>query len=147
MWSSNDIHFYFNGADRASIDDVTGTYTAISDARLKENIKPMETMLSKIDKLNILEYSFIHDKDHRNQFGVLAQDAYILFPELVTRGETSEEGQSSWMVNYAGFSMVALKSIQEQQEMIEKQKKQIIDQQKEIDEIKHLLNNLIDREE
>ncbi|MDC0231026.1 tail fiber domain-containing protein, partial [Aureispira] len=147
-WSSNDLNFRFNGANTATIDDVTGTYNAISDKRLKQNIKPLDSVLYKVDKLDILQYSFIHDEEHSNQIGVLAQDAHKLFPEFVTPGETNEEGQNTWMVNYAGFSMVAIKAIQEQQEIIEKQKQQIINHQNdmkalkaEVESIKSLLQS------
>jgi len=126
MWSSNDIHFYFNGADRASIDDVTGNYTALSDASLKLNIRPAEEVLQRVSQLQVQEYSFLHDPDRRNQIGVLAQDAYELFPELVKPSSgNATEGQDAWMVNYAGFSMVAIKAIQELNDQIEQLKARI----------------------
>ena len=51
-------------------------------------------------------------------FGFIAQDVYSLFPEL-TSPMRARDGNTYLTVNYAGFSVVTVKAIQEQQEKIQ----------------------------
>ena len=55
------------------------------------------------------------------QIGMLAQEAYKLFPELVTY----DKAKDLYKMNYARFSTVAIRAIQEQQEEIEDLKKRL----------------------
>ena len=52
---------------------------------------------------------------------MLAQEAYKLFPELVTY----DKAKDLYKMNYARFSTVAIRAIQEQQEEIEDLKKRL----------------------
>ena len=56
----------------------------------------------------------------------MAQEAQKLFPELVYAiGEGEDDRNQSYTMDYAGFSIVAVKAIQEQQVVIEQQTEQI----------------------
>ncbi|MBL0155273.1 MAG: tail fiber domain-containing protein [Chitinophagaceae bacterium] len=68
------------------------------------------------------------------QIGMMAQETYKLFPELVSYNESNDV----YKMNYAGFSTVAIKAIQEQQLVIETL-------QKQIDELNNLLKKLLEK--
>jgi hypothetical protein len=130
----NNLTFYNNAnTEVADIDDVTGAYTAISDSRLKKNIKSMQPVLPLLMQLNPTYYQFNWQQpNEQRQIGLLAQEAYQLFPELVSYSKEKD----LYKMNYAGFSTVTIKAIQEQQLVI-----QTLQQQ--IDELKALVNQLL----
>ncbi|MAZ47178.1 MAG: hypothetical protein CME65_01360 [Halobacteriovoraceae bacterium] len=109
--------------------NVSGTVTASSDERLKEDITPLKESLKKIDEINPVSFYWRKEfsKDQRRQIGVLAQDIEKVFPELV-----QEDQRGNLSVNYSGLvaplidSVKALnQKIEAQQMIIEKQQKQI----------------------
>lgn len=74
---------------------VTGTVTSTnfllsSDRRLKENIKLID--LTKSSKIDLIEYSFKSDGEHKKRYGVIAQDIETTNPELVI---TDKDGMKS----------------------------------------------------
>ena len=75
-------------------------------------------MLSKYH-LHFLRFivTFIGDRENRPQIGLIAQEANWLFPEFVKHDEG--DGEDRYLMDYAGFGIVAIKAIQEQQEIIE----------------------------
>ena len=119
----NNLTFYNNiGTEIADIDDVTGTYSALSDARFKKNISPLKNVLALVMKLNTSSYHFNwQQNDDEKQIGMLAQEAYQLFGELVSY----DKEKDLYKMNYAGFSTVAIRAIQEQQAEIEDLKKRL----------------------
>jgi hypothetical protein len=119
----NNLTFYNNNnVEIADIDDVSGTYSALSDARLKKNISPLKNILALVMQLKPTSYQFNwqHPTDEK-QIGMLAQEAYKLFPELVSY----DKEKDLYKMNYAGFSTVAIRAIQEQQEEIDELKKRL----------------------
>ena len=119
----NNLTFYNDaGTEVADIDDVTGAFNALSDSRFKKNILSMPAVLPSLMKLNPSYYQFNWQKPgDQRQIGLLAQEAYSFFPELVSYNREKD----LYKMNYAGFSTVAIKAIQEQQLQIENQQKQI----------------------
>lgn len=116
----NNLTFYNNAnTEIADIDDATGTFNALSDARYKKNIADMPPILSLLMRLQPKYYHFNWQQgDEQKQPGFLAQDAYKIFPELVTYNKEND----LYKMNYAGFSVVAIKAIQEQQQQIQELK-------------------------
>lgn len=106
-----------------------------SDARLKENIKPLENNLSRILLLKGVSYNMkkefynISDQemlskamnDSKTDFGFLAQEIKEVFPEVVSLDSTT----SYYSVNYVKLIPVLIEAIKEQQVQIEELKKQI----------------------
>jgi hypothetical protein len=113
----DNLTFYNNSnVEVADIDDMTGTYSALSDQRFKKNILPMSAVLPAVMQLNPAYYQFTWQPDAgEKQIGMLAQQAYELFPQLVSY----DKKKDVYKMNYAGFSTVALKAIQEQQQQID----------------------------
>ncbi|MGE4352184.1 MAG: tail fiber domain-containing protein, partial [Bdellovibrionales bacterium] len=83
-----------------------GVWTSISDARVKENIRPIEYGLKDLMKLKPVNYEM---KDsHEPQIGLIAQEVKKVVPEVVTGSEETRFGLS-----YDNLVALTVKSIQE----------------------------------
>ena len=129
------LQLYFNTNFRGSFDLTTGVYSAISDERLKKNIKPMSTMLEKIDQLKPSIYQF-KNGDAKEYSGFIAQDVMKVFPNLVTHHVVKERNLDVYTLDYSGFGVIAIKGIQELQQTIQKQEQTITTLQEQIAELK-----------
>ncbi len=106
-----DFHYGASGAFKAYVRQTDGAWVQSSDIRLKEQIKPVESVLEKVSQLKISRYFYKTDTLHANQqMGLIAQEVLPLFPEFVT-----QNGQY-YGINYGGLSVVAIKAIQELKE-------------------------------
>ncbi len=100
-----------------------GSYTAVSDGRLKKNIQNMTGILDKVMQLRPVMYELnFNNPDNKSSMGFIAQEVKPLFPELVIIDE-NPEGKINGLenlhtLNYSGFGIVAIKAIQEQQQLI-----------------------------
>lgn len=121
------LNFSFNGIKKAYIDRIDGAYVQLSDARLKKDIVQMGSVLDKVIALKPKNYKYINNENTENadkiSTGFIAQEVMPLFPNLVSDskpvGKDSTNKTVYYGVNYAGFSVVAIKAIQEQQAQIE----------------------------
>lgn len=135
------LNFYSNGSLRANIDRVTGVYSALSDRRYKKDIISLSPVLSKVKKLHAYNYRYLDSKEtDRKVNGFMAQDLLNDFPELVYQRYDRTKDKPLYTVDYSGFGVIAIKAIQEQQEIIEAQ-------QQEIDILKKQQNDLLKRME
>ena len=123
------MNFYLNGAVRGSI-GTDGTlimggdviaYGSPSDKRLKENIKPIESALDKVSKLQGVTFEW-KDKEKeydqfgkphklqewKNDIGFIAQDVQKVVPELVRE---NEDGMLS--MRHQGIAPILLEAIKE----------------------------------
>ena len=116
------LRLYREAALLGEFNGTSGAYTALSDERLKTNILDMNNTLDKVLALRVKKYSF-KSNPNGTHIGLIAQEANQLFPELVNH--SNGDGEEQYLMDYSGFSMVAIKAIQEQQEIIETQQKQI----------------------
>lgn len=115
------LSFIYGGTLRATISATTGAYIQGSDSRLKKNIAPVGSVMKRLNKLEVSSYQYKSDTTNTTTFGLIAQDVLPLFPELVEYMPADK----LYGVNYSGFSMVAIKAIQEQQVTIEAQQTKI----------------------
>ena len=113
---------------------VEGTFTNSSDARLKTNIKKIESPTARLIKLEGLSYlkknPHLQSEDAEGnktegvaptpEMGFLAQEVEKVFPELVV---TDHEGYKS--INYIALIPVIVEAMKEQQAVIEAQSKKI----------------------
>jgi Chaperone of endosialidase len=110
---------------------LVGVLTQSSDARLKKNIVPLTLSLNKLTQLNGYTYNWISkDKDPNQQIGLIAQEVQKLYPQLVSEVK-GENGETTLAVNYTGLIPVMIESIKEQQ--------------KQIDELKLLVQKLLNK--
>lgn len=115
----------------------TGTWTLVSDAKFKKDFVGIDNALDKIKLLNPTTYLLKKD-DYKmmqfpseRQYGFIAQELEKVFPTLVEAGKipgTSPEASMEYKsVNYIGMIPVLTKAIQEQQKQIEDLKKIVQD--------------------
>jgi hypothetical protein len=143
------LNFNYNGVNKGYISPIDGSYVATSDARLKKDVNTMPAILDKVMALQPKTYKYLDNKEtDRTSTGFIAQEVLPLFPELVSdfQHPTNDTTDNTIYhgINYAGFGVVAIKAIQEQQQQIEKQQQQIEIQQKEIDLLKEQMKRILD---
>jgi hypothetical protein len=108
--------------DDATVEGTLHLHNAISysDARLKEEIEPLENVLPKVLQLNGYTYYWKNHKDTAQQIGVLAQEVQKIYPQLVQADSKGILG-----VNYVQLVPVLLTAIKEQQKQIDELTKRI----------------------
>lgn len=80
-----------------------------SDERLKNIVEPVKVNLDDLTKLRKVFYTWKKDIDNTKQLGMIAQDVYELYPELVTIDK--ETGYMS--LAYDKLSVISLEAIDE----------------------------------
>ncbi|MEM7102793.1 MAG: tail fiber domain-containing protein [Bacteroidota bacterium] len=127
--AASNLNLYANGTFRGSFSGTDGSWNPSSDRSLKTNVKPIGTVLSKLMQVEPSRYQYIdNNPTNKESIGFIAQDFKAHFPELVFIVE-DERSKGVHALNYSGMSVLAIKAIQEQQQMID-------NQQEEIDELK-----------
>jgi len=92
-----------------------------SDIRLKENIKPIESALDKVSKLQGVTFDWKESDsilDIKEDIGFIAQDVQKVIPELVRE---NEDGMLS--MRHQGIAPILLEAIKELKQEIEELKK------------------------
>lgn len=127
-----------NGAGTLTLSNVGGAggqvnafaFNNISDTRTKRQVQPLNgNVLDKVLQLQPVQYQFaelqydpgqslnITDNTFsRQELGLMAQDVYRLFPEVVHK--PADETKELWAIDYSKLSVVLIKAIQEQQQQI-----------------------------
>jgi hypothetical protein len=103
-----------------------------SDLRLKKNIKPLSYGLDEILQLKPKSYVLKSDEHARIQFGLIAQEARTVIPEIVHGNEDKE----NLSMTYESLIPVLINAIQEQQQMIQSMKADLSASLKSIDTLK-----------
>ncbi|MEZ4773344.1 MAG: tail fiber domain-containing protein [Bacteroidia bacterium] len=135
VWSGASLlRFAYNGTQVGYIDNATGAYTQTSDFRYKSEISPMEDVLSGVRQLRPVEYYYNHHKEGFKAKGFIAQEVGEVFPELVSHSP----GSDKLALAYSNFSVLAIKAIQEQQEIIDSQQSQIDELKAQVEELMEL---------
>jgi hypothetical protein len=110
-----------------------------SDIRFKKNITPLQNSLSIIQKLNPVTYDKkmnLASVDYSiKENGFIAQELQKILPNLVHESADKDKLLS---VNYTAIIPILTKGIQEQQAIIE-------DQKKRLDTLEKLVNDLIQK--
>lgn len=96
-----------------------------SDARLKENIREIDSPLERVLQLHGVTFDWKDPAKGKNQLGLIAQEVETVFPEVVTTSQKT--GLKS--VAYATLVGALVEAIKEQNKLI-------IDQQKELRRLK-----------
>jgi Chaperone of endosialidase/Head domain of trimeric autotransporter adhesin len=145
MYTDNLVGFYGNGVGWGFVMNTTtgnatlsGSLTQNSDARLKRDIVPLSNSLEAIQQLSGYSYHWKDASNTDEQIGLLAQEIQKVYPQLV-----KENAQGTLSVNYSGMVPVLLEAIKEQQKQSEKQQLKIDMQQNELEELKKLVQQLL----
>lgn len=99
----------------------TGDVVAYSDIRVKENISPITSALSKVLSLNGYYYNRTDLKDKSIKVGFIAQEVMKVVPELVTYNPLEDR----YAVSYGNSTALLVEAIKEQQAQIDTQSAQI----------------------
>ena len=126
------LRFHYGGNLRGYIDANSGAYVQSSDASLKSDIQDLNTILDRVKQLRPKNYYYKTSASKSKTLGFIAQEVEPLFPEVVSYSEAD----ALYGVDYSAFGIIAIKAIQEQQGIIE-------NQQKQIDELKSLVQTLL----
>lgn len=114
------------------------SYATSSDIRLKENIKPTHFGLADLMKIEVKDYTFKLDNSKNPQTGFIAQQLYSVYPQPVVKGNDT----TNWMVDYGQVTPLLVKSVQDQQKIIETQKLELISQKELILQLMQRLEKL-----
>jgi hypothetical protein len=98
------------------------SYTCPCDLRLKKDIKPLNSVLDKVLKLNPVYFTWNEKSPYagKKDIGIIAQEIKKYFPEIVSTDDRGYLG-----VDYSKLSIVAISAIKEQQKIIEEQAQKI----------------------
>lgn len=129
-----DLSFDFNGVSKSFI-DVSGDYNTFSDVRLKEDIHPFKQVLPGIRMLQVATYHYKANEKGTKSFGLIAQNLAAYFPELVSEHSYGANGNKLMAVSYGKTGVLAIKAIQEQQEIIDAQQKKIEELEKRLERL------------
>jgi len=105
--------YYFDGGNTGDSIRVAGDVVAYysSDERLKDNIKPIENALEKVNAISGVTFEW-NEKSHKTtgkkDIGVVAQEIEAVLPELV---ETRTNGYKA--VDYQKLTAVLIESVKE----------------------------------
>ncbi len=119
-------NYYTDHADTGDSIRVAGDVVAYysSDKRYKENIKPIESPIEKVKSIRGVTFEWnkkSHKETGKKDVGVIAQEVEEVLPEIV---ETRDNGYKA--VDYQKLTAVLIEAVK--------------DQQKQIDELKSIIN-------
>lgn len=100
----------------------SGDITAFSDERLKEDIKPLEDSLEKVQAIEGVSFVKKNDEDKKQNIGFIAQQLKEVLPEVVYE---NEDGIHS--VAYGNITALLVEAVKEQQDIISQLEERIID--------------------
>jgi len=117
----------------------TSAWQTVSDARFKQNIKPIKSALEKVKSLRGVTYDWKKGVDPERQFsdakqiGFIAQEVEKVVPELVHKDK-----KGTYSIMYSQAVPVLVEAIKEQQSTIEKLQTQL----SELESIKAKLKDM-----
>lgn len=104
----------FIAAGTGSVTNISGSYTAISDERVKENITPAPNYLNDLCQLNVVNYNLLGKTD--KYLGLIAQEVQTVLPGLVEANAASEaypDVPNLLSVKYSVLVPMLLQAVQE----------------------------------
>lgn len=139
--SNGNLELYFKNAIKGRFNDGTGVYSAVSDERMKQEIRPMGEILQSVIQLQPKRYRFKNQSaDEPATIGFLSQEVAHLFPELVQH--SGDGGADIYTIDYSGFGILAVKAIQEQQQVIDNQQRKIEELQRRMEKLENAISQL-----
>jgi hypothetical protein len=105
------MQFYVSNATVLARLTASGVWTNASDARYKENIRPLSYGLDEVMRLQPRAYNVIGSE--KQEIGFVAQEVEPLIPELVESTKNSVTEEDRLTLSYGQLSAVLVKAIQE----------------------------------
>ena len=115
LYSTNAGAYRFYVGYDGTVHATNLTISAISDQRLKENVRDIDTGLTTINALKPRRFDWISGKgqDKKNVAGFIAQEFEEIFPECVANSKAGEDGIEYKSINYETLIPTLVKAIQE----------------------------------
>jgi hypothetical protein len=120
FYSSNIGAYRFYVTSTGTVFATNTTITAISDQRLKENVRDLDCGLNKILALQPRRFDWKEGKglDKKDDVGFIAQEFETVFPQSVVESKAGEDGIEYKALNHSELIPTLVKAIQEQQAII-----------------------------
>jgi hypothetical protein len=122
-WSASSNRFQMDMSGNLTM---AGDITAFSDARVKENVVTIDNALDKVLNLRGVYYNRNDSEDKRKKIGVIAQEIMKVLPEVV-----NQDTNGIYNVSYGNMAGLFIEAFKQQQ--------------KEIDELKNIIKQLLDK--
>ncbi len=123
--TGNELRFYQGGIQEVAFTG-DGSINTLSDERAKKNIAPLaDGQLKNILALYPKTYQYIKSNTNKQCVGFLAQELFKVLPDVVNHITKDDDDKETWMVNYQGIIPHIVKAMQEQQDIINEQQKEI----------------------
>jgi hypothetical protein len=126
-------NIYTNGHLKVKKTATAQSFNTTSDARLKDDIQPINDALSSVLQLQGKTYRWKEDH-HKQDIGLIAQEVEQVFPELV-----EEDANGFKAIAYSRLTAVLIEAIKEQQGQMTTQQDQIAALEKENTELKAIM--------
>ena len=110
-------------------------YSTTSDRRLKQNIRYFDQGLATLDKINPAIYQ-MKSKPEEDEIGFIAQELYDVLPQVVGGNPSDDVKEDPMTVDYGRITPVLVAAIKEQQEIIETLSEKLENQEKQFNELK-----------
>ena len=107
--NSSDVTVFRVIAPTGNVQNTNNSYGAISDVRLKSNIRDAGPQLEDVLALHVVNFTLIDDPEQMKQIGLIAQDVAEVKPGLVE--EDRETGMLG--VKYSVLVPILVKALQE----------------------------------
>ena len=125
FYDSANTGFYLDPASTGTSLNVAGDVVGYSssDIRYKDNVKPIENALDKIDKIKGYTFEWnelSHKQTGKKDIGVIAQEVEEILPEII---DTRSDGYKA--VDYPKLTALLIQSVKEQQIIINDLKSRI----------------------
>lgn len=134
------ISFRYNGATIVGSVMTTGTstsYNTTSDERLKKRDVPQHDYRANIKDLWVGDFQWKEDKSAG--FGIIAQQAYHVFPQAIQKPATPA---GPWQADYSKLAPLALWGVKDLYKQTETEDRLIAEQAEEIADLKRRLAKL-----
>lgn len=117
-----------------------GSWSATSDARLKQNLKPYNDGLSQLLKITPVYYQYNNLSGYNiteQHIGVVAQELQQVAPYMV--GTFTKNNTEYLNVNNTAMTYMLINAVKEQQIIIEKQRQENTDLQKRMEKLEAMI--------
>jgi len=126
-WSASPNRFQMDMSGNLTM---SGDVTAYSDARVKENVETIKNALNKVLALRGVSYNRTDSDDKKTKIGVIAQETLPILPEVV-----NQDNDGMYNVSYGNMGGLFIEAFKEQQKKIDAQ-------DKIIEELKTIINDI-----
>lgn len=110
--------------------------TSTSDARLKENFRPLVNSLDKVLRLNGMTFSWKESASSERDAGLIAQEVEEVFPEAVF----VNPNDGFYGINYSRFPALFVEAFKEQQQIINAQRSEIDNLRQRLERLEQLIS-------